>query len=148
MVGRCSVGAKGVDAQAVSRRCGLGHGERGLMLADSRILGRSKIRDRPNAGAGEVAGMASLIGGALRAECRRPGACAGGPHPVGAYLPLESSPRGREGVCGDVFVEMNGLSMLTEVVESREAAQAVTLEGTFSRVLSVQKLATARTKGW
>lgn len=56
--------------------------------------------------------------------------------PVGADLALVASPRGGERVAGDVFVDVDGLGVLAEVVEAGEPTVAVALERPFTGVFS------------
>lgn len=58
------------------------------------------------------------------------------PHPIGANLALESGTGGGQGVARDVLVDVHRLSMLPQVVESREPPRAVALERTLSSVFS------------
>lgn len=72
---------------------------------------------------------ASTAGGTSpRASCRA--------YTVGSYLSLETSPSRGKGVCGDLLVDMYSLCMLTQVIQAREPAVAVTLERSFSGVFS------------
>ena len=68
-------------------------------------------------------------------RCSCPVTCL--PDSLGSDLTLK--PRGagsRERIKGDILVHVNSLGMLPEVVESRESAGAVALEGTLSRMFS------------
>lgn len=59
---------------------------------------------------------------------------AGLSYTLGANLPLEARAGGGEGVHGDVFVDVNGLGVLAEVIEAGEAAGAVALERSLAGV--------------
>jgi hypothetical protein len=72
---------------------------------------------------------------ALTSSC----ACAGpawGPHPICPDLALEPSSRGGQRIPRYFFIDVDGLGMLSEIVESRKASRAVALEGTLSGVLA------------
>lgn len=56
---------------------------------------------------------------------------------VGSNLPLEACARRGEGVHRDVFVDVHGLGMLSEVVEAGKSASAVTLKGALPSVFPV-----------
>lgn len=58
-------------------------------------------------------------------------------HSIGANLPLESGAGGSERIKGNVLIYMHGLSMLSQVVETRESALAMALEGSFASVFSI-----------
>ena len=55
-------------------------------------------------------------------------------YPVRPDLPLEPSSGRGERIAGDLFVDVHGLGMLPEVVETGEAATAVALERPFTSV--------------
>ena len=56
---------------------------------------------------------------------------------VGSNLPLEPCARRGEGVHRDVFVDVHGLGMLSEIVEARKSSGAVTLKGALPSVFPV-----------
>lgn len=58
------------------------------------------------------------------------------PYPICSDLSLKSCTCGRQGVLGNLFVQVNRLCMLSEIVESRESTGAVTLERTFASMFS------------
>lgn len=78
---------------------------------------------------------------ASQGRCART-AC-GWADPVGPDLSLEPRAGRRQRVSGNVFVDVDGLSVLPEVVESREAARAVTLERSFAGVFTAVRLASS-----
>lgn len=54
------------------------------------------------------------------------------PHAIGTDLALKSGPGGGERIPRNFFVDMYGLRMLSQVIEPRESARTVTLEGTLA----------------
>ena len=73
------------------------------------------------------------------AECVRSGAVSGRPYAIGSYLPLEPRASRGERFGRDVLVDMDGLGMLSKVVEARESSRAVALKGPFAGVLTIQR---------
>lgn len=57
-------------------------------------------------------------------------------HPLRPDLPLKSRPRGRQRIPGDLFIHMDRLRVLSEIVEAGEAPRAVALEGALARVFA------------
>jgi hypothetical protein len=53
-------------------------------------------------------------------------------------LSLKPSPGRCQGITRNLFVDMDCLCMLTQVVESRESAGTVTFEGSFARMFSAE----------
>ena len=60
----------------------------------------------------------------------------GGTGTIGADGTDEARGGGGEGAVGDVFVDVDGVGVLTQVVETGEAAGAVTLEWPFAGVFA------------
>jgi hypothetical protein len=54
----------------------------------------------------------------LTAPCGGPAAIPGGPHPIGPYLSLEASAGGGQRVLGDIFVLVDRLGMLSQVIQT------------------------------
>ena len=57
--------------------------------------------------------------------------------PVGPNLPLESSSRCGKRVDRDVFVDVNRLGVLSQVIQPRESPRAVALKGTLASMFSI-----------
>jgi hypothetical protein len=74
---------------------------------------------------------------ACTAQCVRSGAVSWRSYAVGPYLALEPRAGRGERFGRDVFVDVDGLSVLSEVVQARESSRAVALEGSFASVLTV-----------
>lgn len=72
---------------------------------------------------------------ALTPSCACPGP-AWGPHAICPDLALEPSSRGGQRIPWYFFIDVDGLGVLSEVIESRKASRAVALKGTFSGVLA------------
>ena len=58
---------------------------------------------------------------------------------VGTDLALEAGASGGQRVAGYVFIAMDGLGVLAQIVQSRKSPTAVTLKGSFSGMLSIGK---------
>lgn len=79
--------------------------------------------------------MAATVA-ALTVERRRPRPAVRWPDAIGANLSLESGPSGCQRVPGDIFVDVNRLGVLSEVIQPRKAAGAVALERSLAGVFS------------
>ena len=77
-----------------------------------------------------------MADGACCTKGRRPRATAGWTNAVGANLSLEACAGGGKRIARDVLVDVDGLRMLTQVIEARESSGAVALKGTFSCMFS------------
>lgn len=73
---------------------------------------------------GDLAGAGTSAGTALWANT------------ICADLTLEASPGGSQGITGDLLVDVDGLGMLAQVIETGESPGAVALKGTFAGVLT------------
>jgi hypothetical protein len=98
-----------------------------------------------------VATSVAVTAGA--AQCAGTGAVRRRSHTVGADLPLEPGAGSGQRVSWDVFVNMDGLCMLPQIVKTREAPRAMALERALASVLadvSSQMLAPCETQvaGW
>lgn len=60
-------------------------------------------------------------------------------YPICAHLALCAGDAGSKGVPRDVFIDMNRLSMLSEVVQAGESARAMALEGPFACMFSAER---------
>lgn len=89
---------------------------------------------RSDARGGEIATVPPAMG-PLAASRTRP-CSALWTDPVGADLTLKPRPCGGERVSGDLLVDVDGLGMLAEIVETREATGTMALEGALSSVLA------------
>lgn len=69
-----------------------------------------------------------------RAACSASARTTGGSDTISANLALESSPCRSQRIGRDLLIDMNGLGMLTEVIESGKPAIAVALKGTLARM--------------
>lgn len=71
---------------------------------------------------------------------RASGSRGSGPPPaldsIGPYCPLKSGTGGSEGVVRDIFIYMDGLGVLSEIVEAGEFSLAVALEGSLAGMFS------------
>lgn len=76
-----------------------------------------------------AAAMRSLAAGRRRARSRSRRT-----DPIGADLALETGPRRGEGVARDLFVDVDRLCVLAEIVQAGKAAGTVALKGTFARM--------------
>lgn len=63
-----------------------------------------------------------------------------GPGPIRSHLSREPGRAGRgEGIDGYLLIDVHGLRVLAQVVESRESARAVTLEGALAGMLPMRR---------
>jgi len=88
-----------------------------------------------------VAPLASYGRGA-RAAARRA-------HTIGTDLTLEASAGCGEGVAGDLFIYMDGLGVLAEIVKARKASRTVALERALACVfanMACQMFASCKTQ--
>ena len=103
----------------------VGHDQRRRSTAEFLGLAVGRRR-RGDAGGREVPAVTSTVC-PLTARRARPRATLG-TDPVCPNLALESRPRSREGVPGDLLVDVHRLGVLAQVIESGEAPSAVALE--------------------
>lgn len=80
--------------------------------------------------------MASARSRTLATQSTGPGPASRLPHAVGADLSLIPGARGRQGVSRYFLVDMHGLSVLSEIIQAREAPAAVALERAFACVFT------------
>ena len=121
----------GVDRQSGSGGWIMSHHER--LRTTPTVIPTDSRCGRANTGGRQIPAMAFGMT-ALTVDCGGSGPWPRWPHPISPYLPLKAGSRRSQRVSRYLLVHMDGLGMLSKVVESREPASAMALERPLPRV--------------